>query len=389
MKIRLVILLVFLFGLGLATLLIAPNLSAENDRSFLTAAVERAPLSEVISASAILEPSRVVQVGAQVSGQLKTVHVRLGDTVHMGDLVAEIDSRQQEDEIRLAKASLAEFVATKHAREVELEKATRLLERQKRLLTQHATSLSAFEDAQSAVGAAEAQIELSTAQIETAKVAVEKAENDLRYTRITAPMDGTIVYLAAEPGQTLNAIQNTPIIAVIANLRQMTVKVKISEVDIGKIKVGQTAQFTTFADRTSAWAGTLEQIQPVPSTFIATINTPQDDGENSSAKAVYYYALFNIKNIDGKLKPMMSADVTITVGDSTDALQVPLAALQRTDRSGYYMATVLLKEGKVEHRQIRVGLTNDTHAQVLDGLSAGEQVVLGLQSGPTDTDKLL
>lgn len=364
--------------------------STPSDQSVLTATVRRGALSETVGAVGTLEPSVVVQVGAQVSGQLRTIHVKLGDRVRKGDLIAEIDSLQQENELRLARASLLQAKATERSRQFHLEKAERTLERQKTLHDGRAGSAADLHDARSAVQIARSDLDLSIAQTETAIVGVEKAETNLGYTRIGAPMDGRVIAVVAKTGQTLNSAQTAPVIAIIANIDVMVVRTQVSEADIGRIKPGQKVRFTTFSDRQTRRESVLAVVEPASPAMLAALGaSTTQPATNGPSQAVYFNAVFDAPNDDGSLLPMMTADVTITTGAVDNAVLAPWAALQGPDESGLFKATVRSKHGQLETRDVRIGLTDRIDAEVLEGLAEGDEVVLQLDTGPTDTDVIL
>lgn len=364
--------------------------SAPSDQAGLMALVRRGALSETVSAVGTLEPSRLVQVGAQVSGQLRAIHVKLGDRVRKGDPIAEIDSLQQENELRLARAALRQAQATERSRKFQLEKAERTLERQKTLHDGQAGSTADLHDARSAVQIARSELDLSTAQTETAIVGVEKAETSLGYTRIVAPMDGQVIAVIAKSGQTLNSAQTAPVIAVIANVDVMVVRTQISEADIGRVRPGQKVSFTTFSDRKTRRESALDVVEPASPAMLAGLGiTTSQQSANTSSQAVYFNAVFDAPNDDGVLLPMMTADVTVTTGSVEDAVLIPWAALQGPDEAGLFKATVKGRSGQLEARSVRIGITDRIDAEVLEGLAEGDEVVLQLDTGPTDTDSLL
>ncbi|HEV7320537.1 MAG TPA: efflux RND transporter periplasmic adaptor subunit [Ensifer sp.] len=352
--------------------------------------MRRGALSETVSAVGTLEPSRLVQVGAQVSGQLRAIHVKLGDRVRKGDPIAEIDSLQQENELRLARAALRQAQATERSRTFQLERAERTLERQKTLHDGRAGSAADLHDARSAVQIARSELDLSIAQTETALVSVEKAETNLGYTRIVAPMDGRVIAVTAKSGQTLNSAQTAPVIAVIADIDVMVVRTQISEADIGRVKPGQKVWFTTFGDRKTRRESALDVVEPASPAMLAAlgINTPQPSA-GAPSQAVYFNAVFDARNDDGVLLPMMTADVTITTGSVENAVLVPWAALQGPDENGMFTATVKSKNGPLETRNVRIGITDRIDAEVVEGLAEGDEVGLQLDTGPTDTDTML
>lgn len=350
----------------------------------LTGTVRRGEIRDTVSATGTLEPSRLVQMGAQVTGQLKALHAGLGDRVAKGDLIAEIDSIQQRNDLRVARAALAEAEAMLKSRQFQLEKAQNNLKRQQTLFSGNAGSGADFEDAQTAVDVARADLSLTRAQIDRATVEVEKAEANLGYTRILAPMDGRILGLAVKPGQTLSAAQTIPLIGVIADTDTMSVRVQVSEADVAKIRPGQKLWFNTLGNRSTRHESTVKSVEPAPTSIL----TAGQEGLNSAtsqttnAQAVYFNVLFDAPNPDGALLPMMTAEVHITVASIDSTLVAPISALTGPDDQGVYTASIRGADGKLTERKVKIGLTNQVEAQVLDGLKEGDVLVLPTGTAP-------
>src|SRR5690606_16431801 len=155
-------------------------------------------------------------------------------------------------------------------------------------------------------------------------------KEDLGYTQIVAPMDGTIVAIVTEEGQTVNANQSAPTIVKLAKLDYMTIKAEISEADVMKVEKGQTVYFTTLGNSDKKHYAKLRQVEPAPN----SINTETNNSSTSSSStAVYYNALFDVPNEDGKLRIDMTAQVYIVLNEAKNALTVPAAALQGSNRT--------------------------------------------------------
>lgn len=219
------------------------------------------------------------------------------------------------------------------------------------------------------------------AQIRQAQASLRSDEAELGYTRIYAPMDGTVVAVDAREGQTLNAQQRTPLILRIAKLSPMTVWAQVSEADIGKVKPGMTAYFTTLSGGKRRWSSTVRQILPIPPKPLEQAS--QGGGSPASAgstgnQVVQYTVLLDVDNPDGALMADMTTQVFFVAGQASQVLTVPLAALD--EHGGLFMARVLDRHGKVVQRQVRTGLSDRLRVQVLDGLSEGEQLLMGAPS---------
>ncbi|WP_312891195.1 biotin/lipoyl-binding protein [Mesorhizobium silamurunense] len=178
----------------------------------LTEPVVLGSVEETVLANGVLEPARMVSVGAQVSGRLKALHVVLGQTIKAGDLIAEIDATQQQNELRIADANLANVKAQRKESGIELEQAELVFRRQKTLSGQKAASAAELADAQAKFLALEAKVESFETQIAEKTVGVENARAKLDYTKVSAPMDGVVVAVVTKVGQTLNSTQAVPTI---------------------------------------------------------------------------------------------------------------------------------------------------------------------------------
>ncbi|MBC2775111.1 efflux RND transporter periplasmic adaptor subunit [Rhizobium sp. AQ_MP] len=349
--------------------------SASETENEIVTPVVLGTVEEAVVASAVLEPSRLVNVGAQVSGQLTRLHVELGQKVKQGDLIAEIDSTPQANSLRIANAALANLKAQRRAREIQRRQAQRTYERQTTLNRANVVSTANTEAAEAAFRSLEAEVESLDAQIQQSSVEVENAKVNLGYTKVRAPMDGTVVAVVTKAGQTLNAVQAAPTIVSLAQLDTMRVKVQVSETDIGRVRVGQDARFTIMGYPDRPISAKLEQIEPAPTTISAESTT----GASSSvqgAQAVYYNGLFKTPNTDGRLRPMMTASVRIIVGKAENVPLVPWSALTNRDAQGRYIVRVRQSPDTVVEKVVTVGVTDKINSQIIDGLAVGDKVII-------------
>lgn len=333
-----------------------------------TVSVTRGDIETTVLASGVLEASALVSVGAEVSGSIKAVHVTLGQAVKRGDLIAEIDSLNQENAVKSAEAALAGIEAQKRNQEASLVAAETSLARQQQLSANSLVSQTSLETAQAAVDQAKAQIAQLEAQIAQARLTVESAELNLARTRIVAPADGTVVALLVEAGQTLNANSSTPTIAKIANLDTMVIKAEISEADVVKVAPGQKVYFTILGEPDQRIEATLREIEPAP-TSIAEEST-------ASGSAVYYNGLFDVPNPDHRLRISMTASVTIILDEARNVLTLPSSLVSRKGPDGGTM--VMVYDPTTEETRparVEVGLNNNITAEIVSGLSEGDQVV--------------
>jgi len=288
----------------------------------VTVAVTRGNIERTVLATGALEAYKIVSVGAQVSGQLKELKVELGDRVKQGDLLAEIDSTTQQNTIRNAEAQLLTAQAQRKAQLATQKQAQQNFERQKELLAIDAASRQEFEAAETALATITAQLEASASSISQNKIALDTARVNLGYTQIRAPMDGTVVALIAQEGQTLNANQTAPTILKLAQLDRLTVKAQISEGDVVRVKEGQKVYFTILGDPDRRFYATLRSVEPAPESI-------KTDNSASSSSAVYYNGLFDVDNADGTLRIAMTAQVHIILDSADNTLLIPASAVAR------------------------------------------------------------
>ncbi|MDQ7777933.1 efflux RND transporter periplasmic adaptor subunit [Paracoccus aminovorans] len=345
-------------------------------QSYLTATVARGDVEVTVLAEGKLKPSNLVAVGAQASGRITRLAVKLGDRVEKGDLIAEIDSVTQQNQLRTAEAALANLRAQHTEKQSVLALAEKTLERQQNLVRTAAASRSDFDSAEQAVAAARAQLAALEAQIAEAEVAIETAEANLGYTRITAPSAGTVLAIVNQAGQTVNAVQSSPTIAVLGGLDRMNVHAEISEADIGKVQPGQRVRFTLLDDSGRSYEGRLESIAPAPQSIVNDSAVNPDSTTDSDSSAVYYIGIIPVENPDGALRTYMTAQVSVLLGEARDVLTVPATALGPQSRDGSHSVRVLAG-GVAETREVRIGLNDKVVAEVVSGLAEGEQVILG------------
>jgi macrolide-specific efflux system membrane fusion protein len=329
----------------------------------LTAPVTRGDVIDTVSALGNLQPREYVDIGAQVSGQLKSIHVEVGQEVKSGDLMAEIDPVVLNAKVEAGRASLASMRAQLIDKEAQRDLANQTLERQRRLVATRAVSETTFETAEATARSAGAQVEMLKAQIQQTDSTLRGDEATLGYTKIYAPMTGTVVSLNAREGQTLNTNQSAPILLRIADLSTMTVWTQVSEADISRLKLGMKAEFTTLGSDGRKWGGTLRQILPTP------------EIQNN---VVLYTALFDVENPANELLTQMTAQVFFLVAEAGGVLTVPITALHEMRRPGSARYTVDVKTGSsVERRPVEVGVKTRVSAEIRSGLKEGDEVVVG------------
>ncbi|MDM1273245.1 MacA family efflux pump subunit [Acinetobacter indicus] len=387
---------------------------------YITAAVSRGDIENSVLATGVLEATKMVSVGAQVSGQVRKMYVELGDQVKQGQLIAQIDSVRQENELKTAEASIKNQQAQLAVRQANLAKVEAEYRRQQAMYDQDATSRAELEAALASYKTAQADIAAINAQIEQSRLTLATTREDLGYTRIVAPMDGTVVAIVTEEGQTVNANQSAPTIVKLAKLDTMTVKSEISEADVMKVEEGQRVYFTTLGNSEKKHYATLRQVEPAPN----SINTETSNSSSTSSSAVYYNALFDVPNEDGKLRIDMTAQVSIVLDEAKNVLMIPAAAIQASNRpqrsrapgadqapaergaseargqrpagdrparltlteqeralidqgkAALAMVRVLQADGSAKPQQVLTGLNNRVSVEIIKGLKEGDQVII-------------
>jgi len=383
----------------------------------LTAVATRGNLEDTVTATGTLQPKDYVDVGTQVSGQLKTLHVDIGAIVKAKDLLAEIDPSVYQAKVDGDQAQLLNLQAQLADKQAQLVLANLQLTRQQNMTRDEATTADALQSAEAAQKSAIAQVDAVKAQIQQTGSILRGDEANLGYTKIYAPIAGTVVSQAAKLGQTLNANQQAPIVMRIADLSTMTVEAQVSEADVPKLHVGMNVYFTTLGGDNRRYYGKLRQVPPTPT----VVNN-----------VVLYDALFDVANPDQVLMTQMTAQVFFVASSAKDAVLVPLTALRPVEvearprvprvpgagaadgtarsggagvapgaaraggaqkatgadargqfANGRALVSVVDAAGNTVAREVKVGVMNRVSAQILSGLEPGEKVVIGTKAPAT------
>ncbi|WP_175953221.1 macrolide transporter subunit MacA [Burkholderia sp. BCC0405] len=349
---------------------------------YLSAPVTRGDLENAVLATGALQAFKQVDVGAQVSGQLKSLKVKLGDKVTKGQWLAEIDPVISENALRQARASEESLRAQQQSTAAQLTQAELAFRRQQAMLPDDATSRESFEAARATLDVQRATLASLAAQIRSARIQIETAQANLGYTRIVAPIDGEVVAVVTQEGQTVIAQQQAPVILKLADLDTMTVKAQVSEADVIRVSAGQTAYFTILGEPDKRHYGKLRAIEPAPQNYAESQSPLGGAGGGSKPNsAVFYNALFEVPNPEHRLRISMTAQVNIVLGNARNALSIPAAALGEKRKDGTYAVRVLRADGSTETRSVRIGINNNVRVEVLAGLKDGERVVIGEAAG--------
>ncbi|MBO4311828.1 MAG: efflux RND transporter periplasmic adaptor subunit [Desulfovibrionaceae bacterium] len=377
---KLLIALAVLILCALAYFFLRP--SNKSDISYLTEPVIIGDITKQVTATGEVSAVQLVSVGAQVSGQIKKLHAKLGQEVRKGELIAEIDSVPQENQLNIDKAKLDSLKAQLAAKKVSLRVAQTQYNRTLSLRQRDAVSREALEDAENALELTKAEVTQLESQIRQTQIAVDTDRVNLGYTQITAPLDGIIVSVPVDEGQTVNANQTTPTIVQIADLNTMEIKIEISEGDICNVAPGMPIEYTILSKPEETYHAVLTSIDPglttltngsYKTTSSGSSMSSSSSSSTSSASAVYFYGKAQIDNRNGPLRIGMTTQNVITVSQSKSVLLAPIMSIISTKRGKF--VRVLDEKGVPQKRAIATGLNDGVHVEILSGLKEGEKVV--------------
>lgn len=350
-----------------------------------TVQVARGDIESSVTALGTLQPRQYVDVGAQASGQIHKIHVEVGDLVKEGQLLVELDPSTQQAKLDAGGFSIDNLKAQLQEQRAQHDLARQKYQRQQHLAAGGATRDEDVQTARAELRTTQARIDMFQAQIRQAQASLRSDQAELGYTRIYAPMAGTVVALDARVGQTLNAQQQTPLILRIAKLSPMTVWAEVSEADIGHVKPGMTAWFTTLSGGQRRWNSTVRQILPVPPKPLDQTSqgggSPASSSKSGSARVVLYTVLLDVDNADNALMAEMTTQVFFVADQAKNVLTAPIAALQAGTQADSQTARVVAENGRVEQRDVRTGISDRLRVQILDGLQEGDHLLIGPADG--------
>ena len=374
MKKRFFILLGLLVATGAVYYFFSSNNKQET--TYLTESVTRGNVEKTVVASGSVESVNEVDVGAQASGKITKLYVKLGQEIKKGEMIADIDSTTQINTLNTKKAALVSYQAQLKAKKTAYDVALSSYNRLSKLYTQKATSLDSLNTAKSTLDNAKAEMEAIEANTKQAEIEVNTAETNVGYTKITAPMDGTVISVPVSEGQTVNANQTTPTIVTIADLSKMKIKPEISEGDITKVKAGQEVSFTILSDSQTVYHSVIDSVVPANTTTSDSSSTSSSISSSSSSttSAIYYYANVLIDNPDRTLRIGMTTENNIKIANAKDVLLVSNMAIQKRD--GQSFVNVLNDKNQPEQREVETGIQNDFQTEIKSGLNEGEKVIV-------------
>ena len=345
---------------------------------FITKKAKKGSFSKKVDATGEIFVTELIDVGAQVSGQIKKLYVKLGDQVKKGDMIASIDSSTQQNSIDNKEAQLAIYKAQLESAKVALNIAKTQFDRENALFSKNATSKQEFESAKNTYSANSAKIKELEAQIKQTNIELSTAKINLGYTKITAPRDGTVVSVQVEEGQTVNANQTTPTIVNIADLSHVKMKMQIAEGDITKIKVGTPVEYSILSEPTKKFQTTVSSIDPGLTTLSdgsygsSSSSKSSYSSSSSSSSAVYYYAQSIVDNKDGILRIGMTTQNELLIANVKDAIIVPSIGIKK-DENGTFV--YVLKDGKPVKTAVKTGIKDNLDTQIISGINEGDEII--------------
>ena len=394
--------------------------------NYLTARAEIGDIENNVMASGKVKALNTVDVGSQVSGEVKRLYVEVGDEVKQGDLIAQIDQVTQKNNLSNEQASLEQSVAAIQSaqaeslsrqaslksayadlasRQSELKQAQSDFTRLQSLVAIDAISQQEYDTQATNVETAKAAVANARAAIDTAKAAiatadaninsqqaalrksqtnVSTAEEDLSYTTIRAPMSGTVVSITTEQGTTVNANQTAPTIVTLADLSTVRINAQISEADVINVNAGMPVYFNIIGNPDQKFDSVLKAVEPAPEVISDT---------SSTDSAIYYVGYIEVPNTERRFRIDMTAQVYIIINQAKDAVLIPSAALQPVSKTGKARAPnadpnvktaqvrVLKADGQVVEQIVTTGINNRVNVQILSGLNEGDEVILS-EEGP-------
>ncbi|WP_201537504.1 efflux RND transporter periplasmic adaptor subunit [Psychrobacter immobilis] len=397
--------------------------------NYLTAKAEVGDIENNVMASGKVKALNTVDVGAQVSGEVKRLYVEVGDEVKQGDLIAQIDQVTQKNNLSNEQATLEQSQAAIQSaqaeslsrqaslkgafadlasRQSELKQAQSDFIRLQSLVAIDAISQQEYDTQATSVETAKAAVANARAAIDTAKAAiatadaninseqaalrksqtnVNTAEEDLSYTTIRAPISGTVVSITTEQGTTVNANQTAPTIVTLADLSTVRINAQISEADVINVKADMPVYFNIIGNPDQKFDSTLKALEPAPEVISDTSTTDA---------AIYYVGYIEVPNTERRFRIDMTAQVYIVIDQAKNALLIPPAALQpvgKKDKAGAANTAanddpnvktanvrVLKADGQVVDQTVTTGINNRVNVQILSGLKEGDEVILGEES---------
>ncbi|MFZ3157111.1 MAG: efflux RND transporter periplasmic adaptor subunit [Smithella sp.] len=346
-----------------------------NNMAYKTEKVSRGGINALVTATGTVNAVTTVSVGTQVSGTIKRLMVDYNSPVKKGQLLAQIDPANVQAQVDQADANLWSAKANLEKATVATLDARRTLQRNKELFAQNFIARSDLDTAETNAQSAEAQQKVTQAQVGQAQAALKIAKTNLQYTNILSPVDGTVISRSVDIGQTVAASFQTPTLFSIAqDLTKMQINTSVDEADIGKVQTGQKVSFTVDAYPDTLFAGKVSEVRNSPTTV---------------SNVVTYDVIIKVDNPQLKLKPGMTANVSITIETRKDVLRISNAALRfkpaevkgkseiNKDKQEMKGTKVwILEKGKPKPVKVTIGLSDGNYTEISAGeLKAGQEII--------------
>lgn len=340
-----------------------------NSVKYITKEVTKETITQYVEASGTIKPINTIQVGTQVSGTVAKIYVDYNSQVKKGDLLAELDPSLFQANVDQSSAKLNNAKATYAKIKATLAYKKNNYERYRHLYQKNYVSKDDVELAQSNYLQTKAELDAAIAEVNAASASLNNNLTNLRYSKIASPVDGTVISRAVDVGQTVAASFNTPTLFEVAqDLTKMHIETSVSEADIGKIEVGQDAQYTLDGYQDKIFKGKVTQVRLASTT---------------TNNVVTYTVIVSVDNTEGYAIPGMSANVSIITDEVKDALCVPNIALKFTpetsgkkyEKQGIW---ILTKSG-LKRYNVEIGASDDTKVQIISKeIKEKDKVVIGM-----------
>jgi len=374
---------------------------ATSGAEVITQPVTRGSIVEAVSATGTLEAVTTVQVGSQVSGTVQALHADFNSIVRKGELIATLEPSLLRSEAEQARANLTRAAAELERSKVVVADAASKLARTRELSARQLVPRTDLENAEVTLKSAEAQVKSAAAQVEQARASLTQAEVNLEKTRIFAPIDGIVVSRAVDVGQTVAASMQAPtLFSIAADLTRMRVNAGVDESDVGRIEAGQDVRFRVDAFPDEEFEGKVSQVrlQPIVQQNVVT-----------------YGVIIDVVNVERKLRPGMTANVTIEVVRRDDVLRVPNGALRFRPSAAALSALSepadaggsgdlapaaqpaagpratagpkvwVMQDGRLKAVAVKTGATDGVHTELVGGLDQGAEVVTEVKFAQAST----
>ena len=333
---------------------------------YITKPITKATITQVVEASGAIKPINTVAVGTQVSGTVQKIYVDYNSVVKKGDLLAELDPSLFQANVDQSQAKLTNAKATLAKVQAMLNYKKNNYQRYKHLYEKHYVSRDDVELAQANYLQAKAELDSAKADVSASSAALENNLTNLRYSKITSPVDGTVISRAVDEGQTVAASFNTPTLFEIAkDLTKMQIETSVSEADIGRIKVGQEATYTLDGYQDKKFYGKVTQVRLASTT---------------TNNVVTYTVIVSVDNTEGFIIPGMTANVSIKVGEAKDVLVVENRAFKFTmdDSKKYEKQGIwIMTPTGAKRFDVEIGLSDDNKTQIIsDVIKVGDKVIV-------------